>query len=165
MILKNTVQNAIIFPTEQAECLNIKTQAELYDIQVCDECPKTTKELIDLLNRGIKYDYIYLSAHGGEDGALANGIPGIAGVDAYNSVTNPNIDNITDHFIVLVETGNDSNGNFIRFVDNSTSRLSAATSSENKLYDHATTGVISGRSQTAYGNDPSGHAYRKSIHK
>jgi len=55
-------------PDEKAECLNIKTQAELYDIQVYDECPKTTKELVALLNRGIKYDYIYLSAHGDEDG-------------------------------------------------------------------------------------------------
>jgi len=53
---------------EKAECLNIKTQAELYGIQVYDECPKTTDELINLLNRGIKYDYIYLSAHGNEEG-------------------------------------------------------------------------------------------------
>lgn len=55
-------------PDEKRECVNIRSQAELYDIQVYDECPKTESELIEILNRGIKYDYIYLSAHGNEDG-------------------------------------------------------------------------------------------------
>lgn len=51
---------------EKAECENIKTQAEMYGIRVYDECPKSNIELIALLNREIKYDYIYLSAHGNE---------------------------------------------------------------------------------------------------
>jgi hypothetical protein len=50
------------------ECDNIKAQAELYQINVYNECPKNTEELIALLNRGIKYDYIYLSAHGDSAG-------------------------------------------------------------------------------------------------
>jgi len=52
---------------EKAECVNIKAQAELYDIQVYDESPTSNAELIDLLNRQFKYDYIYLSAHGNEE--------------------------------------------------------------------------------------------------
>lgn len=55
-------------PGEKEECANIKTQAELYGIHVYDECPKTTPELDDILNRGITYDYIYLSAHGDSQG-------------------------------------------------------------------------------------------------
>jgi hypothetical protein len=53
---------------ENKECVNIKAQAELYGINVCDECPQNNEDLINLLIRGIKYDYIYLSAHGDAEG-------------------------------------------------------------------------------------------------
>jgi len=49
---------------EKKECDNIKTQAELYGIDVHDYCPKNNEELTDILNYGVEYDYIYLSSHG-----------------------------------------------------------------------------------------------------
>ncbi len=54
--------------------------------------------------------------------ALSNGIPVVAGADAYNSVNNRNVDYITDHFIVLIGTGTDSNGKYISFFDSSTNQ-------------------------------------------
>src|SRR6185437_3436203 len=53
---------------EQQECDNIKLQAELYNIDVHDYCPKNNDELIEILNKGITFDYIYLSSHGNIDG-------------------------------------------------------------------------------------------------
>jgi hypothetical protein len=53
---------------EPRECESIKTQAELYGIQVSDYCPKNSSELSKCLYSGNRYDYIYLSAHGDENG-------------------------------------------------------------------------------------------------
>ncbi len=53
---------------ETKECDNIKSQSELYDLEVHDFCPTTNKELFEILNKGITYDYIYLSSHGSESG-------------------------------------------------------------------------------------------------
>jgi hypothetical protein len=53
---------------EDEECINIKAQAELYDIEVHDKCPKTNRELIEILNEGQTFDYIYLASHGNENG-------------------------------------------------------------------------------------------------
>jgi len=53
---------------EKQECDNIKSQAELYGLEVYDYCPKTNAELEEVLNKGIAYDYIYLSSHGNVDG-------------------------------------------------------------------------------------------------
>ena len=53
---------------EKEECNNIKSQAELYDLEVHDYCPKTNEELNEILNRGVTYDYIYLSSHGSPEG-------------------------------------------------------------------------------------------------
>jgi len=53
---------------EKQECDNIKSQAELYNIEVHDYCPKDNQELLEILNKGIAFDYIYLSSHGSADG-------------------------------------------------------------------------------------------------
>lgn len=53
---------------EKQECDNIKSQSELYDLEVHDHCPKTNAELDEILNRGITFDYIYLSSHGSDQG-------------------------------------------------------------------------------------------------
>ncbi len=43
--------------------------------------------------------------------------------------------------------GNDANGNFFRFYDNASNRVSQGTSPLNKLYYNPSTGFISGMSQ------------------
>jgi hypothetical protein len=53
---------------EDEECINIKSQAELYEIEVHDKCPKNNTELSQILNEGETFDYIYLATHGNEDG-------------------------------------------------------------------------------------------------
>lgn len=55
-------------PDEKLECDNIKSQAELYGIEVHDHCPKSNQDLLAILNNGAKYDYIYLSSHGNAEG-------------------------------------------------------------------------------------------------
>lgn len=40
---------------ENQECNTIKSQAELYDLEVHDYCPKTNHELNQILNRGVTY--------------------------------------------------------------------------------------------------------------
>jgi hypothetical protein len=53
---------------EKNECDNIKNQSELYNIEVHDYCPKNNNELEEALNKGVEYDYIYLSSHGDLEG-------------------------------------------------------------------------------------------------
>lgn len=83
--------------------------------------------------------------------ALSNGIPVIVGVD--DAPGHPgNRDSTTDHFIVLVGMGTDSNGKYFQFYDNASSEVSQGANSLNKLYYNSTTGIISGSSQTDYAN-------------
>ncbi len=53
---------------EKQECDNIKSQCELYNIEVHDYCPKTNEEIDEIIYNGVKYDYIYLSSHGNKEG-------------------------------------------------------------------------------------------------
>ncbi len=78
--------------------------------------------------------------------ALSNSIPVIVGVDDAPGHTG-NLDNTTDHFIVIVGMGTDSNGKYFQFYDNATGVLNNGTSLLNKLYYNSTTGLISGTSQ------------------
>lgn len=78
--------------------------------------------------------------------ALSNGIPVIVGVDDAPGHTG-NIDNSTDHFIVIVGMGTDSNGKYFHFYDNATGDITNGTSPFNKLYYNSSTGLISGTSQ------------------
>ncbi len=53
---------------EKHECDGIKNQAELYGITVVEHCPKNNEEVSKALKDGNKYDYIYLSSHGNDEG-------------------------------------------------------------------------------------------------
>ena len=53
---------------EKHECDNIKSQAKLYGLEVHNYCPKTNTKLKKVLEKGIVYDYIYLSSHGNVEG-------------------------------------------------------------------------------------------------
>ena len=78
--------------------------------------------------------------------ALSRGIPIIVGIDHSITLTK-NIDLTTDHFIVVVGMGTDFTGDYFQFFDNANSNSSKGTSSLNKLYYNAVTGIISGTSQ------------------
>lgn len=78
--------------------------------------------------------------------ALSNGIPVIVGIDDAPGHTG-NLDSTTDHFIVIVGMGTDSNGKYFQFYDNATGAISNGTSPLNKLYYNSSTGLISGTSQ------------------
>lgn len=64
---------------------------------------------------------------------MANGIPVIVGID--DKIGHPgNLDQSTDHFVVIVGMGTDSKGRFFRFYDNASGDPSQGASVENKLY-------------------------------
>lgn len=78
--------------------------------------------------------------------ALSNNIPVIVGVDD-NPGHPGNPDNSTDHFVVIVGMGSNSNGNYFQFYDNASGNTSQGTSPLNLLYYNSSTGKISGKSQ------------------
>ena len=82
--------------------------------------------------------------------ALQRGIPVIVGVDDQPGSPNPGTDNTTDHFIVIVGSGSDANGNYFTFYDNASGDPSQGTNPNNKLYYDPSTGLIKGKSQTTY---------------
>lgn len=53
---------------EKHECDNIKSQAEMYGLEIYDYCPKDNNDLHKILYNPIAYDYIYLSSHGSDIG-------------------------------------------------------------------------------------------------
>ena len=77
---------------------------------------------------------------------MNNNIPVIVGVDD-NPGHPGNPDNSTDHFIVLVGMGSNSNGNYFQFYDNAAGNTSEGTSPLNLLYYDSSTGKITGKSQ------------------
>jgi hypothetical protein len=91
--------------------------------------------------------------------ALQRGIPVIVGVDDQPGSPNPNTDNTTDHFIVIVGTGIDINGTYFTFYDNASFYPTQGASINNKLYYNPSNGLITGKSQTAYANDPKLYDY------
>jgi hypothetical protein len=90
---------------------------------------------------------------------VKNNIPVIVGVDDEICSSNPQTDNTTDHFIVIIGMGQDSNGKKdFTFYDNSSGNKELGASILNKLYLN-NCGLISGNSQTRYAiNKP--HEYR-----
>ncbi len=82
--------------------------------------------------------------------ALKRGIPVIVGVDDRPESSNPQTDNTTDHFVVIVGMGTDAKGDYFTFYDNASGDRSQGTSSGNKLYFNPVTWLITGRSQTNY---------------
>ncbi|WP_312902843.1 hypothetical protein [Chryseobacterium taichungense] len=78
--------------------------------------------------------------------ALSNGIPVIVGID--DKTGHPgNLDNSTDHFVVIVGMGTDSKGRYFRFYDNASGDASQGTHSENKLYIKYPQRIFTGQTQ------------------
>lgn len=118
-------------------------------------------QISDYFNNNNQTIQIYTSANGVLENnvnnaisylkyALENGIPVIVGVDIKPGSPNPNTDNTTDHFIVTVGMGSDSEGKYFKFFDNASGSVFQGANSENKLYYNSETGAISGNSQTDY---------------
>ncbi|MFZ5977331.1 MAG: hypothetical protein EO766_06320 [Hydrotalea sp. AMD] len=82
--------------------------------------------------------------------ALQRGIPVIVGVDDKPGSSNPNTDNTTDHFVVIIGAGSDSKGKYFTFFDNASGNPNQGANPENKLYYNELTGLIKGKSQTDY---------------
>ena len=77
------------------------------------------------------------------DKALAAGKPIIVGVDDKRGSVN--FDQTTDHFVVIVGSGSDSNGSYYQFFDPGTSHVDKGTHEENRFYmDNE--GLLSGTS-------------------
>ena len=91
--------------------------------------------------------------------ALSKGIPVIVGVDDAPGSPNPGTDNTTDHFIVIVGMGTDSNGRYFTFYDNASGSESQGAHQANRLYYNPVTGIISGQSNTSYANGAGMHQY------
>lgn len=71
-------------------------------------------------------DYLY--------SALKRNIPVMVGVSYQSGSENPLTDNTTEHFIVIVGMGTDSNGNYFSFYDSGSSNVDLVTHADNKLY-------------------------------
>ncbi len=85
--------------------------------------------------------------------ALENGIPVIVGIDDQIGSPNPDTDNTTDHFVVIVGMGSDARGKYFTFYDNASGKTpyqNFGANPNNKLYYNTTTGIISGVSNTRY---------------
>ena len=85
--------------------------------------------------------------------ALTNNIPVIVGVDFKPGSPNPGTDNTTDHFVVIVGMGSDSNGMYLIFYDNAVNDPNGGANTNNKLYYNNTTKKFQGQSQSTYGVD------------
>ncbi len=84
--------------------------------------------------------------------ALTKGIPVVVGVDYASGSPNPDTDNTTDHFIVIVGMGNDLDGNYFQYYDPSTSVTTTGTSTQNRLYFNSTTNKIQGEGVMVFRN-------------
>lgn len=81
---------------------------------------------------------------------LQAGKPVMVGVDYQAGPSPGNPDNKTDHFVVIVGMGSDSNGNYFTFFDSGSSFPSKGASSSNKLYYDSITGEIKGQTACTY---------------
>ncbi|CAM3973049.1 hypothetical protein MUGA111182_19915 [Mucilaginibacter galii] len=103
--------------------------------------------------------------------ALSKNIPVFVAVDNRpGTPSSKNLDNSTDHFIVVVAMGSDTKGKYFQFMDNSTNHISLGASYNNRLYYNSSTGKISGKTMSQYGSLAGFHDYivtqvRKSIKK
>ncbi len=89
---------------------------------------------------------------------LKLGLPVIVGVDNIQGSPAGNPDQTTDHFVVIVGSGTDGNGNYFQFYDNASRNLSGAANPYNRLYYQPSTGII-GKSQTGYATQQGRHDY------
>ncbi len=101
----------------------------------------TEDDGINLLELSNGLDYLY--------SALKRDIPVVVGIDiASGGINNSLTDNTTDHFVVVVGMGTDTNGNYFRFYDNASANIDKCTHPENKLY--YANNVIEGYSNVNY---------------
>lgn len=77
--------------------------------------------------------------------SLSKKIPVLIGVDNRNGAPVENLDKSTDHFVVVVGMGTDSNGKYFQFVDSATDNPSTGASWRNRLYYSSSTGKITGK--------------------
>ncbi|MGG7035931.1 MAG: hypothetical protein ACI7YS_12165 [Flavobacterium sp.] len=85
---------------------------------------------------------------------------GKEGVPLNSDGTPGNPDLSTDHFIVIVGMGSNSNGKYFQFYDNASSISNQGTNSLNLLYYNSTTGKISGVTQcSGYRDSDTTHNY------
>ena len=90
--------------------------------------------------------------------ALSNGIPVIVGID--DKTGHPgNLDNSTDHFVVIVGMGTDSKGRYFRFYDNASGDVSQGTHPENKLYIKYPQRIFTGQTQCVGYRADTGYDY------
>lgn len=91
---------------------------------------------------------------------LKQGRPVIVGVDNRpGTPSTVNADGKTDHFVVIVGTGEDSQGKYFTFFDNATNWVSNGASAANKLYYDPATGMITGKSSVPGANDSPNYDY------
>ena len=82
---------------------------------------------------------------------LQSGKPVIVGIDNRpGTPSSLNADGKTDHFVVIVGSGEDSQGKYLSFFDNATNLSIKGANSSNKLYYDAATGIISGQTACTY---------------
>ncbi|WP_231460441.1 MULTISPECIES: hypothetical protein [unclassified Pedobacter] len=123
----------------------------------------TTQNGVDLAETKKAISYVISS--------LNQKIPVLIGVDNRPGPPAANLDNSTDHYVVIVGMGTDINGKYFQFVDSATNNPSTGASYNNRLYYNSATGKITGKTAiVGYRNLAGMHDYiitqvRKSIKK
>lgn len=103
--------------------------------------------------------------------SLSQKIPVLIGVDNRPGAPSANLDNSTDHYVVIVGMGTDEKGKYFQFMDSATENRSTGASYNNRLYYDSVTGKITGKTSiVGYRSQPGMRDYtvtqvRKSIKK
>ncbi len=130
---------------------NTKAQLQLGNAQISNYTEPNQTFQIYTNTGGAASSTVVSQAVGYINYYLTHGFPVVVGVrNGAGYPGGPDHDLSTNHFVVLVDLGTDSNGNYYRFYDNSTSFASKGASTLNKLYYNPTTRIISGTSQASY---------------
>ena len=87
------------------------------------------------------------------------GLPVMVGVDDAPGSPLGNPDFTTDHFVVIVGSGTDANGNYFQFYDNASKYPVGGANPYNRLYYDPSTGKISGASSSGYAHQPGRYNY------
>ncbi len=123
----------------------------------------TTQNGVDLVETKKAISYIISS--------LSQKIPVLIGVDNRPGAPSANLDNSTDHYVVIVGMGTDEKGKYFQFMDSATENRSTGASYNNRLYYDSITGKITGKTAiVGYRSQPGMRDYtvtqvRKSIKK
>ena len=123
----------------------------------------TTQNGVNLVETKKAISYIISS--------LSRKIPVLIGVDNRHGAPSANLDNSTDHYVVIVGMGTDEKGKYFQFMDSATENRSTGASYNNRLYYDSVTGKITGKTAiVGYRSQPGMRDYtvtqvRKSIKK